>query len=193
MFFSAPLDESGCCRYDWAGNCNKFVQIDMNKFMCDRCKLGYKWVDNNCEEIDEDEDCINPEMKAIPFYPCKVCRFDEDRQLIPIYNPDESDKYTCESLDSAEMSEIDTDRIKNCIATGASGKSIFCYRCKNGYVLNWKSQVCESIKQKKLHGCLISIDEIHCSVCISKYQYDSDHRICVSREVQIAYKKPVQR
>lgn len=39
IFFSAPLDETGCCRYDWNKNCSRFIQVNEGNFICDRCKI----------------------------------------------------------------------------------------------------------------------------------------------------------
>ncbi len=85
-FYSAPLDENGCCRYEWSKNCNKYVTTASGKFICDRCQIGYKWYDNDCRKMSMKEICINPEMKFIPFQKCRICRFNSKHKFIPIFN-----------------------------------------------------------------------------------------------------------
>lgn len=73
-FYSAPLDDKGCCRYDWNFNCEQFIEVSPDKYVCDRCRIGYRWVNNKCYKY-KNKKCINPEMNLIPFEPCKICRF----------------------------------------------------------------------------------------------------------------------
>lgn len=56
-----------------------------DKYVCDRCKIGYKWNNNKCKLI-KYKKCINPEMNLIPFDDCKVCKFEDDKKFIPIYD-----------------------------------------------------------------------------------------------------------
>lgn len=185
-FFSAPLDDDGCCRFDWKQNCDKFIQVTMGKFMCDRCKIGFKWFDNNCKKAKKIEICLNPEIKAIPFHPCRICKFTKNAKYVPIYNPKNQNKYTCERAENLSLTEHQKIRLKNCVASGALENQIFCYKCKKGFFFNWKFQSCQIIKKKsKFEGCQISLNSIDCSVCRSDLQFNGIQKSCVSRKIII--------
>lgn len=67
-FYSDPLDSSGCCRKEWNDNCERFIRISFDKFMCDKCRDGFKWINNKCINYDINDNCVNPEINSIPFY-----------------------------------------------------------------------------------------------------------------------------
>jgi hypothetical protein len=47
-FFSAPLDDSKCCREDLKDpNCEYYTQM-LNSMICFRCKIGFQWSNNEC-------------------------------------------------------------------------------------------------------------------------------------------------
>lgn len=187
-FYSAPLDDEGCCRYDWKNNCDKFIQVTIGKFMCDRCKIGYEWYNNDCKKIKKNEKCLNPEIKTIPFYPCRICKFGKNK-FIPVFNSQNENKYSCEKIENRKLSTHEIDRLKNCSASGALQNQIFCYKCNKGFFFSWKFQSCKKIKKlSKFKGCQISLNSTDCSVCNSNLQFDGFQKICVSRTILVVGK-----
>ena len=187
-FYSAPLDKKGCCRYKWAKNCRQFVAISKNKFMCDSCKLGYKWKNNKCVKLKENQNCINPELNAIPFNPCRICKFSKKIKFVPIFNEKnkKTEQYECKQMGNLGLSDHIKNRLKFCEASGALENEIFCYRCIDGYYFDWRLQKCKQILEKSVFGgCLISVDSAHCSICRREFQFDQQKEICVERKIKI--------
>ena len=61
-FFSAPLDDSRCCREDLKDpNCEYYTQM-LNSMICFRCKIGYQWNNNECipfGKVQDDQGSLN--------------------------------------------------------------------------------------------------------------------------------------
>ena len=187
--FSAPLDNNNCCLDHLKGNCDNFTQLNSTGFVCIRCKVGFKFDNNNCVEYDHDEVCINPEITTIPFFPCKVCRISENLTLIPIHTKASQDKYQCVDITKTKHAS-EADKLSNCHAsTNVKGK-IYCYECEDNFYLDMKSNKCKPIggATSKLVGCLIASDSVHCMVCHSEYQLDFTKSLCVSRQTKIDIK-----
>ena len=193
-FFSAPLDEKGCCRYDWAENrnCRNFIAIKEHKFMCDSCNIGYKWEDNICIKIPETENCINPEIRSIPFNECRICRFSDTEKYVPIFDNKKkaTEQYDCKKMEEVKLSDHNKDRLKFCEASAALDNEIFCYRCIEGYYFDWRLQKCKQIKKNGVFGgCLISVDSAHCSICRKSFQLNQEKEICIERKIKINLEK----
>ncbi len=91
-------------------------------------------------------------MKAIPFYPCKICKYSSEKPLIPVLktdlteNPENvEDLYKCEETDIKSIDKYGVNRLENCEASGRNEENIYCYKCKEGFYFDWKTQGCKPV------------------------------------------------
>lgn len=179
--FAAPLDENKCCNYEVKGDCAVWVLSLGDAYICQKCRLGYRWFDNDCVKIDEKDKCMNPEIKSYPFHPCKVCLISEKNLLVPFLD-EETKKYTCVPTQDAKALAV----LNNCLASSMRGHKLVCYECQPNYFLEAKSESCVKI-DAGLEGCAVSFDGKRCALCSSGYQFNPNKFNCALRSVQISY------
>ena len=179
--FAAPLDENKCCNYEVKGDCAVWVLSLGDAYVCQKCRLGYRWFDNYCVKIDEKDKCVNPEIKAYPFHPCKVCLISEKNTLIPFFDV-ETKKYTCVPTKDVQSLAL----LTNCLASSIRGHKLVCYECQPNFFLEAKSETCVKI-DAGLEGCAVSFDGKRCALCSGGYQFNPNKYNCALRSVKISY------
>lgn len=77
-------------------------------------------------------------MKALPFHKCRMCRFDKNKKYVPIWNENDQD-YQCEPLHESKIDSYTEEKLQNCVVSEAMKNNIFCYKCKRGFYLDWRT------------------------------------------------------
>ena len=185
--YSAPLDINHCCLYKYKKNCENFIPINDGGFICSRCKIGFKFNNNECVQYDNEEICINPSIITLPFYPCKVCRVSNGDMYAPKINKTKA-KYDCVKIDQTRNAKT-AKMLANCKASTLVNGAIYCYECENNYAFQYSTRTCQRINKKtKLKGCMMAFDSLHCLVCHAEYQLDFTRSICILRSQRVDVK-----
>lgn len=182
--YSAPLDINSCCVYSYKKNCENFSQITEGGFICVRCKLGFKFDNNDCVPYKKDEVCINPSIITVPFYPCKICRVNGNDIRVPQINKAKK-TYECVKVDK-NKDKTSAMRLANCKASTYTEGAVYCYECNDDHAFDFTNRICKKVTKKtSLKGCMMAYDSLHCLVCHSNFQLDYTKSICILRSTKI--------
>lgn len=142
------------------------------------------------------EYCANPEMRTLKYFPCKVCKSDDDTIVVPEADFDPQNGEIL-SIECKKIEEVHADMLKylgiknsnqleNCEATIFENKQILCYRCSEDYFYDGAHKICRPIEQfPALKGCSLSFDMNHCIFCDSEFQMDVTTGSCVEKDFKI--------
>jgi len=193
--YSQPIlkDESGkmhCCQEHLRENCNTFIMINDNDYICRQCQLGFMMENQKCvkippEGVDKKANCINPDTRSVAFDACTVCPIIGNKIFIPKRVSETSNEFNCEMI---IPDDLIAESLKNCKASAIYQDIILCHECQEGYYYHGVEGKCKEAVGK-LEGCLLLFVQDKCDICRPEYQYNIATYTCVSKQMKMDLKK----